>query len=264
MPTSRGEVTAFVRDNSRRSQARLVLRDMSAGYGGVPIVAHVDLQVGLGEVVTIIGPNGAGKSTLVKAVIGEVGVLGGTIELSGADVTGLPAEQLARRGIGYVPQSKDVFDTLTVLENLEMGGFLLNRRQFQQRVALVYDRFPRLHERRNQMASKLSGGERKMLAIGRTLLMQPSLLVLDEPTAGLSPIISQLVLTDHVRELATDGTSVLLIEQKASEALAVSDWTYCLVDGQVRVSASAAEVAQRPDIGEILLGRKDDLDSVAP
>lgn len=264
MPTSRGEVVALVRDNSCRSEVRLQLHDLSAGYGGVPIVAHVELQVGTGEVVTIIGPNGAGKSTLVKAVIGEVAVLGGGVELNGGDVTGLAAEQRARRGIGYVPQSKDVFDTLTVLENLEMGGFLLARREFHRRVAPVYDRFPRLYERRSQIASKLSGGERKMLAIGRTLLMQPSLLVLDEPTAGLSPTMSRLVLTDHVRELAGDGTSVLLIEQKASEALAISDWTYCLVDGQVRVSASAEEVAQRPDIGEILLGRKDELDGVAP
>lgn len=262
MPTSRGEVTALVRDNSRRSEARLVLSDVSAGYGGVPIVSHADLQVGTGEVVTIIGPNGAGKSTLVKTVIGELVVLGGRIELNGDDVTALPSEQLARRGIGYVPQSKDVFDTLTVLENLEMGGFLLSRRDFHQRVTPVYERFPRLYERRSQIASKLSGGERKMLAIGRTLLMQPSLLVLDEPTAGLSPALSRVVLADHVRELASDGTAVLLIEQKASEALAISDWTYCLVDGQVRVSAPAAEVAQRRDIGEILLGRKDEFDRV--
>lgn len=262
MPTSRGEVAELLRDGSRRSRVRLALEAVSAGYNGVPIVVDADMQVGDGEVVTVIGPNGAGKSTLVKAVIGQVRVLGGRIELAGEDVTGLPSERLARRGIGYVPQSQDVFDTMTVLENLEIGGYVLSRKAFGRRVGSIYDRFPRLFERRNQMASKLSGGERKMLAIGRTLLTEPTLLVLDEPTAGLSPEMSRIVLSTHVRQLAADGTAVLLIEQKASEALAISAWAYCLVDGQVRVSAEAAEVASRPDIGEILLGRRE-LDHVA-
>lgn len=262
MPTSRGEVAALVQDNARRSTARLALEGVSAGYNDVPIVVGADLQVGEGEVVTVIGPNGAGKSTLVKAVIGELEVLGGRVILNGEDVTGLPSERLARRGIGYVPQSQDVFETMTVLENLEIGGYVLSRRTFHRRVVGVYERFPRLFERRSQMASKLSGGERKMLAIGRTLLTEPTVLVLDEPTAGLSPEMSRIVLSTHVRQLADDGAAVLLIEQKASEALAISAWAYCLVDGQVRVSADASEVAGRPDIGEILLGRRE-LDDVA-
>lgn len=257
MPISRGEVTALVRDGSSRPDPRLVLHGASAGYNNVPIVVDVDMQVGDGEVVTIIGPNGAGKSTLVKAITGELPALAGRVQLNGKDVTGMSAERLARMGIGYVPQSQDVFDVMTVLENLEMGGYILSRKAFQARVGAVYERFPRLYERRAQTASKLSGGERKMLAIGRTLLMEPHLLVLDEPTAGLSPEMSRIVLATHVRQLADDGTAVLLIEQKASEALGISDWAYCLVDGQVRVSASAAEVMARPDIGEILLGRRE-------
>ncbi len=261
MPTSRGEVLSLIRDNAQRAPARIALDKVSAGYNNVPIVVDVDMQVGSGEVVTVIGPNGAGKSTLVKSVIGEVKVLGGTVTLNGEDVTALPSERLARLGVGYVPQSHDVFETMTVLENLEIGGYLLSKRLFQERVAKVYERFPLLFERRSQSAGRLSGGERKMLAIGRTLLTEPTLLVLDEPTAGLSPEMSRIVLGTHVRNLAADGTAVLLIEQKASEALAISAWAYCLVDGQVRVSAEAAEVAHRPDIGEILLGRKE-LDGV--
>ena len=248
---SAGEVTGHLR-----------LDGLVAGYGsGPPVIQGVCLGVARGQIAVVAGPNGAGKSTLVKAIMGQLKVREGAVRLGDREITNHPAEQIARHGIGYVPQHRDVFDTLTVLENLEIGGYLLSKRLFQERVAKVYERFPLLFERRSQSAGRLSGGERKMLAIGRTLLTEPTLLVLDEPTAGLSPEMSRIVLGTHVRNLAADGTAVLLIEQKASEALAISAWAYCLVDGQVRVSAEAAEVAHRPDIGEILLGRKE-LDGV--
>ena len=230
---------------------------LSAGYGGPPIVSDLSICVGAGEIVTIVGPNGTGKSTLVKAIIGELRASSGTVRLGGKTITGVPTELLVRRGIGYVPQRNDVFGMLTVRENLEMGGYLLPKREVPERIdetLSYFDRLRKLADRR-VLVSKLSGGERKMLALARALMTRPDVLVLDEPTAGLAVQVAKTVLHEHVPALSSRGVSVLLIEQRASDALEISDWGYLLVSGKVRISAPASEMLARKDIGEIFLGK---------
>jgi ABC-type branched-subunit amino acid transport system ATPase component len=246
MPTSSAE----------RPDPLLVVEGLVAGYGGAPIVHGVDVSLGPGEVATIVGPNGAGKSTLLKAITGQVEVLSGKVTLAGKAVTGLPGDKLARRGIGFVPQVKDVFDTLTVEENLDMGGYLLKRAEVEQRRNEVLDVFPALVAMRSRRASKLSGGERKMLAIARVLMLRPSVVILDEPTSNLSPALARAVLEEQVAALAAAGSAVLLVEQKAKEALAIGDWGYVLVAGLVTLSGPAPELLAREDIGELFLGRE--------
>ncbi len=237
-----------------RPPAMLRLTGVAAGYGGAAIVSGANIDVGPGEVVSVIGPNGAGKSTLLKAITGRLPVMTGTVTFKDRDVTNLPGHLLARRGLGFVPQVKDVFDTLTVHENLEMGGYLLARDQLAARIAAVLAAFPALADMRHRTASKLSGGERKMLAVARVLMLEPAVLVLDEPTSNLSAELSRTVLRDQVRRLADSGTAVLLVEQKAFEALGVSDWAYILVAGRVEIAGPASELLARPDIREVFLG----------
>jgi branched-chain amino acid transport system ATP-binding protein len=238
-----------------RPEQLLVVEGLVAGYNGAPIVHGVDVSVGPCEIATIVGPNGAGKSTLLKAITGQVDVFGGSVSLDGEPVTGLPGEKLAKRGIGFVPQSKDVFATLTVLENLEMGGYLLPKSQVATRIDEVLGIFPALAEMRTRTASKLSGGERKMLAIARVLMLQPRVVILDEPTSNLSPALARDVLENQVKALAASGSAVLLVEQKAKEALEIGDWAYVLVAGLVHLSEPAAELLAREDIGELFLGK---------
>ena len=225
----------------------LAIRGITAGYGGPPIVTNLDMDVAKGKVVAVVGPNGAGKSTLLKAILGIARVESGRVELNGTDVTGLPLEKLARLGIGYVPQVDDVFDGLRVRENLDMGGYLFNKHQRAERMERALTVFPQLRPRLNRYVETLSGGERKMTAIARVL-------VLDEPTAGLSPELSKAVLETQVRALGDLGKAVLLVEQKAVAALGISDWAYMLVRGEVVMSADAKEVLAKPDMREIFLG----------
>jgi branched-chain amino acid transport system ATP-binding protein len=246
-----------MRTSSDRSSAvaRLSVSGLAAGYGGDPIVRGVDLAVQAGQVVSVIGPNGAGKSTLLKALIGQISVMEGSVELDGRDITNTRGDHLARIGIGYVPQTRDVFDTLTVEDNLEMGGYLLPKEKVGERVDEVLQVFPQLAAMRERIAMKLSGGERKMLAVGRVLMIQPSVLLLDEPTANLSSELSKLVLHEHVRRLADEGAAVLLVEQKALEALRISDWGCVLVAGTPRIQGPAPDLLARPDIREVFLGQ---------
>ena len=238
-----------------RPQPILRLDNIAAGYGGAPIVSGVSISVGPGEVVSVIGPNGAGKSTLLKAVTGRLPVMTGTVTFKERNVTNLRGHLLARIGMGYVPQSKDVFDTLTVTENLEMGGYLLGKQQLAARIERALSTFPALADARSRTAGKLSGGERKMLAMARVLMLEPAVLVLDEPTSNLSPELSRSVLRDQVRRLADAGTAVLLVEQKAFEALGVSDWAYIMVGGRIEIAGPASEILGRPDIREVFLGQ---------
>src|SRR6266851_3921727 len=201
-----------------RPPAALRLDDVAAGYGNAPIVSGVSISVGPGEVVSVIGPNGAGKSTLLKAVTGRLPVMTGTVTFGDRDITNLRGHLRARMGLGFVPQTKDVFDTLTVIENLEMGGYLLAKPQLAARIDKVMSTFPALADMRSRTASKLSGGERKMLAVAR----------------------------------------VLLVEQKAFEALGVSDWAYILVAGRIEIAGAASSILARPDIREVFLGRSAD------
>ena len=233
----------------------LRLQDVAAGYGAAAIVSGVSISVGPREVVSVIGPNGAGKSTLLKAVTGRLPVMTGTVTFGSRDITNMRGHRLARMGLGFVPQTKDVFDTLTVTENLEMGGYLLTKPQLTARIEAVMSAFPALADMRSRTAGKLSGGERKMLAIARVLMLEPAVLILDEPTSNLSPELSRAVLRDQVRRLADAGTAVLLVEQKAFEALGVSDWAYVLVAGRIEIAGPASEIVARPDIREVFLGQ---------
>ncbi len=221
----------------------------------MPTIKDISLQVGKGEVVSVLGPNGAGKSTLLKAITGKLKNTSGRILLHGEDISRLRGEQLAGKGLGYVPQTNDVFDTLTVTENLEVGGYLLPRERLAAQIERVVEIFPGLAAMRDRTASKLSGGERKMVAIGRALMLSPSVLLLDEPTANLAVELAGVVLREHIPRLAAAGCAVLLVEQRALEALRVSDYAYVLVAGSVEVEAPAPELIARRDIGEIFLGR---------
>jgi len=251
-PEAQGGSVAVGRE---RPAPVLRLEDVAAGYGGAPIVSGVSIDVGPGEVVAVIGPNGAGKSTLLKAVTGRLPVMTGTVTFNERNVTNMRGHLLTRLGMGYVPQTKDVFDTLTVTENLEMGGYLLTKQQVATRIESALSTFPALAQARSRTAGKLSGGERKMLAMARVLMLEPAVLVLDEPTSNLSPEMSRSVLRDQVRRLADAGTAVLLVEQKAFEALGVSDWAYILVGGRIEIAGPASEILGRPDIREVFLGQ---------
>ena len=232
----------------------LTARSLVAGYGDVAVVHGVDIDVAAGRVTAVVGPNGAGKSTLLKAILGIARVMDGQILLDGQDVTGRGLEQLARRGVGYVPQVDDVFDSMRVSENLAMGGYLLDKRTRAERFEQVLDIFPDLRGKLRRYVGSMSGGERKMTALARALMLEPSVLILDEPTAGLSPALTSTVLQEQVRVLADRGNAMLLVEQKAHAALEMSDWAYVMISGQVAKSAKAAAVLADPAMGELFLG----------
>lgn len=241
-------------ERSLRGTPLLVAESISVGYGQVPIVREVSLEVCPGEIVLIMGPNGAGKSTLIKAITGTLGLLGGRVLLDGADISRLREDERMARGIGYVPQVRDVFEPLTVLENLEMGAYRMKGPETVKRVAVLFEVFPTLAGLRRRQARTLSGGERKLLGIARALMADPRILVLDEPTANLSPLIAQSVLDETVAHLAGQGRAILLIEQRVSLGLGVASWGYVLTDGQVRLSASAEELAAMENLSALFLG----------
>lgn len=247
MPTSLGEPHPG-------GGAFLDVRDLSAGYGGAPVVHDVALTAEGGKIVSVIGPNGAGKSTLLKALTGRLKPLGGRVLLDGKDVTGAPGYELARSGLGYVPQGGDVFPTLTVRENLEMGGFLLPRRAVAGRIEEVTATLPILQPLLARHAKALSGGERKLLGIGRCLMLRPAVLILDEPTANLAPAMASRILHEYVVSLARSGTAVLLVEQRARDAMEICDWCHVMVAGRVTVSAPPGPLLARPDFGALYLG----------
>ncbi len=228
--------------------------DLTAGYNRSPVVHGVSISVAPGEIVSIVGPNGSGKSTLLKAIVGVVETLSGTVHIGGRDTTGWASDEIARIGVGYVPQVDDVFGPLTVRENLEMGGYLLKARQIEPRVAHVMTVFPQLSRMAGRRAAKLSGGERKMLAMGRALMLAPALVVLDEPTANLAPIIAHTVLQEHVRQLAATGASVLVVEQRARAVLEISDRTYVLGGGRLQMEGTPADLSASPEFVDSFLG----------
>jgi ABC-type branched-subunit amino acid transport system ATPase component len=240
--------------SSAESPPALAALDLVAGYGDIPVIRGVNVSVQAGQVTAVVGPNGAGKSTLLKAILGLIRVMSGQVTAGGIDITGRPLEQLARLGIGYVPQVDDVFDSLKVSENLSMGGYLLGSAERSRRQAEVLDIFPALRSKLNRYVGTMSGGERKMTAIARALMVSPGVLVLDEPTAGLSAALTEMVLNEQVRALAEHGHAVLLVEQKAQAALKLADIAYVLVQGRVEMAAPAAEVLANPAMAQIFLG----------
>jgi ABC-type branched-subunit amino acid transport system ATPase component len=228
--------------------------EVTAGYGGSPIVHSISVTVDPGEVVSIVGANGSGKSTLLKSLVGLVQIQSGQVFVGDRDVTGWPPENVARIGVGYVPQVDDVFAPLSVRENLEMGGYLLRSADVAVRLQHVVELFPQLGTMLRRRAGKLSGGERKMLAMGRALMLEPSVIVLDEPTANLAPAIARVVLSEHVRSLALTGASVLIVEQRARAVLEISDRTYVLAGGRVRMKGTPAELTESPEFVDSFLG----------
>lgn len=231
----------------------LELHDVVAGYvPGVDILRGASMHVAAGEMVGIIGPNGAGKSTLIKAVFGLVPIRSGKVLLSGEDITNTPGFELVKRGVGYVPQVRNVFGALSVEENLRMGAFL-RPHDFIERRDAVYSLFDVLGERRSTRAELLSGGQRQVLAMGRALMMEPRLLLLDEPSAGLSPAMQDEVF-ERISEIQDSGVSILIVEQNAYKALRVCDRGYVLDQGSVAYTGTGEELLTDPKVIDLYLG----------
>ncbi len=232
--------------------ALLEVRDLSAGYGDHEILRGLSLRVEAGELVAVIGPNGAGKSTLLKALAGLVPPRGGRIALQGADITGAGTRRIVESGLCYVPQEANVFPSLSVWENLTIGAWTASR-SFGERAAAVVQLFPILAARRRSRAGTLSGGERQMLAMAMALMVEPRVLLLDEPSAGLAPALQRLVF-DRIREINARGLGILLVEQNARESLALCRRAYVLAMGRVRAEGPGDVLRDDPDIRRLYLG----------
>ncbi len=230
----------------------LQVENLVAGYGPVDILQGVNLAVEAGRIAVIVGPNGAGKSTAMKAVFGLAQVRGGSIHFDGTEITRLPADTLVGRGIAYVPQERNVFRSLSVRENLEMGAFL-KPGNIARRIEEVLVLFPPLREKLKQPAGELSGGQRQMVAMGRALMLEPRLLMLDEPTAGLSPLYMDQIF-DRIIAVNKTGVGVLLVEQNAKQALAIGHTGYVLATGRNRFTDSAANLLANREVAESFLG----------
>jgi neutral amino acid transport system ATP-binding protein len=234
-------------------QPLLTVTDIFAGYvDGVDILQGVNLVVQRGELITVIGANGAGKSTLAKMIFGLVPVRSGKVNFAGKDITGMQPDQIVCEGMGYVPQVSNVFPSLTISENLDMGAYLA-KGNIQTLKQQIYDIFPVLAKRHKQRAGTLSGGERQMLAMGRALMLKPSLLILDEPSAALSPILVQDIF-DLVRRISADGTAIMLVEQNARKALAIADRGYVMDSGRDRFEGKGTDLLNDPKIAQLYLG----------
>lgn len=234
----------------------LETRNLVGGYGKMVIVNGVSIYVERGEVVALVGPNGSGKSTLLKTIYGVAKVFGGQVMFDGKDVTHVPPEGKTALGMGFVPQTENVFPDLTVEENLEMGGYLIrNEEKLREAMELVYSIFPQLRSLRHVLAGALSGGQRKMVAVGRALMTRPKLLLMDEPTAGLAPKAA-MELLDKLQDIRRETeTSILIVEQHARRALEMSDRGYVLVSGRIAAEGTGKEILSRPDLQELFLGK---------
>jgi len=232
----------------------LKVKDVYGGYGNIIILNGVSFEVGKGTITTVIGPNGAGKSTVFKAIFGLLNIHSGTIEVDDEDITGFPPAKALARGISYVPQGRNVIPQLSVYHNLEMGG-ITSRDQaaVRRRIEEVLEQFPALREKRHEQAISLSGGQQKQLEIARSLLLSPKLLLIDEPSIGLSPQLVQGVFAT-LRELRNNGVTILMVEQNAKVALAMSDFGIVLELGQTRMHDRAQALLDNPKVGQLFLG----------
>ena len=230
----------------------LIGKEMSAGYGGTDILHTCTIGVEQGEIAVVVGPNGAGKSTAMKAVFGMLPLRRGSVWMGDRDITHLKPQERVRNGMGFVPQNNNVFTSLTVQENLEMGAFI-RRDDFSDTLAQVFDLFPILKEKRSQAAGELSGGQRQQVAVGRALMTQPQVLMLDEPTAGVSPIVMD-ELFDRIIEIARSGIAILMVEQNAKQALSIADKGYVLVQGSNRYTDTGNALLANPNVRKAFLG----------
>ncbi len=230
----------------------LIGESMTGGYGGADILHGCTIAVEKGEIAVIVGPNGAGKATAIKAVFGMLHLRDGHVRLDGDDITALSPQQRVRSGMGFVPQTSNVFVNLTVQENLEMGAYIRDD-DFMATMEIIFDLFPILRQKRRQPAGELSGGQRQQVAVGRALMTQPKVLMLDEPTAGVSPIVMD-ELFDKIIEIARTGISILMVEQNARQALAIADKGYVLVQGRNRFTDTGAALLADPEVRRTFLG----------
>ncbi|MDF1776795.1 MAG: ABC transporter ATP-binding protein [Rhizobiaceae bacterium] len=230
----------------------LDIRNLHAGYGAMSILKGVNLSLEAGEIGVIVGPNGAGKSTTLKAIFGMLNITEGSIHFDGEDITGIGSEQLASHRISFVPQENNVFPTLSVHENLEMGAYI-RRDDFSRVMDHVYDIFPPLKDKRHQPAGELSGGQRQMVAFGRALMIEPKLILLDEPTAGLSPMFMSQIF-DRVIAINQTGVTVAMVEQNAKQALAIAHKGFVLAGGQNSYTDTGQNLLNNPDVAKSFLG----------
>ena len=225
---------------------------MTAGYGGVDIIKNCTLEVKKGEIVVVIGPNGAGKSTAMKAMLGMLNLNEGVVKFNDEEITKMTPQDRVKLGIAFVPQTKNIFTGMTVEENLEMGAFLRDDNIYQT-IDQVYDLFPVLKEKRKQSAGELSGGQRQQVAFGRAMMTKPTVLMLDEPTAGVSPIVMD-ELFQRIIEVGKTGVAIIMVEQNAKQALSIADRGYALVNGENRCDGSGQELLNDPDVRKSFLG----------
>ena len=234
----------------------LTIEGLRAGYGKMQILHEFDLQVGVEQSLCIIGPNGAGKSTVLHSIYGFTNIMGGNIKMGGSDITGMsPNQKLKRAGIAYILQDNSVFPDMTVEENMLMGGFLKDKpSQAREAAEKVLQKYPRLNERRKQKAGVLSGGERRLLEISRALIMEPEVLLVDEPSIGLEPRFIQMVFEILEDLLNTEGKTIVMVEQNAKKGLEFADIGYVLVDGRLAMAGTGDELLENPDVGRLFLG----------
>ncbi len=230
----------------------LTVDGVTSGYGDMEVLHNVSISVSPQEIVTIIGPNGAGKSTLMKTIFGLLTPTAGTIKFAEQDITGLPPDRIVRLGMAYVPQVENVFPSLTVQENLEMGAFIRTD-DFSDRIEEIYSLFPILKKRRNQRVGKMSGGERQMVAMGRALMLDPKLLMLDEPSAALAPKLAAEIF-ERITAINDTGVAILIVEQNAKESLKLSDRGYVLAAGQNRFEDTGQNLLENEEVGRLYLG----------
>ncbi len=232
----------------------LVVEKLTAGYGGAPIIQDVDFRAKRGEITAIVGPNGAGKSTFLKVVVGVLRPQSGKVMLHGKDVTAMPAQRLVREGLSYIPQVANVFPSLTVKENLEMGGYAL-RRGLAEKIDQVTEMFPDLRPAFKRPARTLSGGQRTMLAIARALMLDPSVLILDEPTAGLAPKFVDAVWS-RVNAIRSLKVAIVIVEQNTRRTLTHADWAHVMVLGKNRLSGTGKELLNDPEVVDLYIGKE--------